>query len=232
MTIITHRAKVQNWIKPEEIQSPRTLVLGSFNPYNPNGHNDLDYYYGRKTNYFWKIIGGFLYQSENYFFDPINGLTRKRDVMDNKFCCMDIIESLELTCGDENILKDYIENKIFKEFSDGKIWVTKTNYCGSEIIVKRNYNPSILKFLKESDSITKVINTMGVNRISSFNSIEPVERNGYPIGFKKFIQKVISTCEDKNIEFEFKSISPSQISVNQNNTIEQLRNWLTDSLKL
>lgn len=233
MRIITHRALVQNWIKPEEIQSPHTLVSGSFNPYEPNGHQDLDYYYGRKANYFWKTIAVSLNHPEDYFFDTLNGLDRKRHEMNNRFCCLDVIDSIEFCCGNENHLKNYIDNEIFKNFSDNKIWFQSTGKGANKIFLKRNYNTSICEYLRKSDSITKVINTMGKNRISNFNSIDPIESKNEPIGFKKFIQEIISICNQKNIEFDFQSLSPSQMAVNKKHTCKvQLRNWLTESLHL
>lgn len=43
---VTHQSLVQNWATPARIVNPRTLVLGSFNPYFENGQV-VDYFYGR-----------------------------------------------------------------------------------------------------------------------------------------------------------------------------------------
>lgn len=227
MIKITHRALVQNWIKPEEIVNPRTLVLGSFNPYNPNERNDLDYFYGRRTNFFWKTIAGRLNYPEGYFFDPVQGLDRKCQVMTNRFCCMDVINSIEFSCENKNALQNYLDNEIFQKFSDNKIWAHSAGEGLNKILIKRNYNRSIIDFLRNSNSITKVINTMGKTRISNFNLIKP------SIGFKQFMQEIIILCNEKNIEFDFLSLSPSQTAVNRGLTpINQLQIWLTENLNL
>ena len=42
---IEHQRFKQNWLKPTDISKPKTLILGSFNPYNPNDEKKLvDYY--------------------------------------------------------------------------------------------------------------------------------------------------------------------------------------------
>ena len=47
--IINHVAIVNGWDRKEILENSETLILGSFNPFNPNGDN-TDYYYGRCFN--------------------------------------------------------------------------------------------------------------------------------------------------------------------------------------
>ena len=72
MSVINHQAIQNNWTTPEQIVNPQTLILGSFNPFNANG-NIVDYYYGRRSNYFWKRIAIIMGYDEEYFFDAIFG---------------------------------------------------------------------------------------------------------------------------------------------------------------
>ena len=65
---VRHQSLESNWLSPEQIENPRTLVLGSFNPSNGDNHTD-DYYYGRKSNHFWRTIANIIGQQEDYFFD-------------------------------------------------------------------------------------------------------------------------------------------------------------------
>ena len=53
--IINHSTIEHKWETIENFTIAKTLILGSFNPFNPNGDN-TDFYYGRCTNYFWKTI--------------------------------------------------------------------------------------------------------------------------------------------------------------------------------
>lgn len=63
----------------------KTLILGSFNPNNLN--NNTDYYYGRSSNYFWKVIADILNYNEDYF---CGNLERKVEIMEKYgFCFLD-----------------------------------------------------------------------------------------------------------------------------------------------
>ena len=82
---VTHQSIIQEWLTPAQIENPRTLVLGSFNPYFEDGQV-VDYFYGRYSNYFWKTIAQIVgHQNENYFLNNIEG---KLDLMNNRFCCI------------------------------------------------------------------------------------------------------------------------------------------------
>ncbi|WP_026995397.1 hypothetical protein [Flectobacillus major] len=230
--IVQHQALALDWLTANDLNNPTSLVLGSFNPFNPNGQAGLDYYYGRTTNQFWKSIARIIGQPELYFFNQQHGLNRKIEVMTARFCCLDVIDSIDFECYNEEILTDYLNRKIFGEFADQTIWTTSTNRSGETINLKRSYNNSILELLRESQSIRKVIHTMG-SRIESFNNIKPVELNGDPIGFKQYVREIISICEERGIEFSFYSLSPSQYAVNTGATqIADLDNWLRNNLNL
>ena len=64
--VIQHNANVGNWDNENILINAEVLILGSFNPFNLNGDN-ADFYYGRRSNYFWKIIGQELYNESAYF---------------------------------------------------------------------------------------------------------------------------------------------------------------------
>lgn len=232
MITVEHQALALNWLTADNLENPTTLVIGSFNPFNPNGLAGLDYYYGRTTNQFWKSVARIIGQPENYFFDQQLGLNRKIEVMRSRFCCLDVIDTIDFECENEQILTDYLNRKIFGEFADQTIWTSRTTRQGEFITLKRSYNDSIPNLLRESQSIRKVIHTMG-GRIANFNNINPIEQNGNPIGFRQYIQDIITVCEQREIQFSFYSLSPSQYAVNTGATlIGDLDNWLRDSLNL
>jgi hypothetical protein len=230
MTDIRHQALALNWAKTVDIANPRTLVLGSFNPYNPRCLC-LDYYYGRETNFFWRTIANIIGQDEDYFFDKPDGLNRKISVMNSRFCCLDVINEIEFSCEDDNCLEKYLQKKIFKKFSDQNIWVSNTSFLTDVISLKRTYNPSILEAIRKSTSIKKVIHTMGTNRIKNKELIYPDERNPNQMRFRKFMMEIIETCEQQGIEFVFYSLSPSGWAVNNGATDKNdLKRWLKQNL--
>jgi G:T/U-mismatch repair DNA glycosylase len=80
---VKHQSIEANWLAPNSINNPQTLVLGSFNPYKNNSEL-VDYYYGRKSNHFWKTIAIIINENENFFFQSGTSLERKKEIM-NKF---------------------------------------------------------------------------------------------------------------------------------------------------
>jgi len=64
---VSHQSIEKNWINPNIINQPKTLVLGSFNPFNQNAIS-VDYYYGRSSNYFWRSLANVIGMDEDYFF--------------------------------------------------------------------------------------------------------------------------------------------------------------------
>lgn len=208
---IEHQRFKQNWLNPTDIFEPKTLILGSFNPYNPRNPKDrVDYYYGREENNFWKSVSKIKTNNE------LNcNLDCKKKFMHNNFCCLDVIDSLDITYFDtkdlldRKILEEFIEKEIFTEFSDQTIWTTKTTYKNTRIKITRNYNQDVITFLEESDTIKKVIHTMGINRINSCFDENPKEKKLKEKGFNEYYNRIIKICNDKNIEFIKDCPSPS-----------------------
>lgn len=228
--IVQHQALAYDWKKPIDIENPRTLVLGSFNPYNINTRG-LDYYYGRELNYFWKTVANIIGETDTYFFHNEQGLRRKIAVMDGNFCCLDVIDKIEFSSINIVSLDDFLEKKIFSNFLDQYIWGTKLKYLNGVILLKRKYNPLILETLINSSSIKKVIHTMGNNRIKNEKFIYPYEPKLHKKGFRCFIKEIIKICEEKKIEFVVKSFSPSAYAVNNKYTDKnELKEWLKGNL--
>jgi hypothetical protein len=207
---IEHQRIRLNWLSHTEISEPKTLILGSFNPYNPSKPKDwVDYYYGRKENNFWKSISKIKTNKEWNC-----NLDCKKEIMHKNFCCLDVIDSLDINYSDNKnldmkILNEFIENEIFTEFSDQTIWTTKTNYKSTAIIISRNYNQDVITFLEKSDTIKKVIHTMGKNRINSCFDENPKENKLKEKGFSEYYKQIIKICGDRSIEFIKDCPSPS-----------------------
>lgn len=232
MPIITvrHQALELNWLSPEQIENPKTLVLGSFNPYNRD-NNSVDYYYGRKSNHFWRTIANIIGENEEFFFDLAESQNRKSIAMNNRFCCLDVINFINFSCDSNQLLNEYLFNKIFSNFLDQNIWTTNTNYEKRGIIkLSREYNQNIITTLSTSTTIRKVIHTMGNNRIGD-TFVSPKEKRLNNLGFGGFIQSVKEICHQRNIEFVKKSYSPSDYAIkNGNTTRENLRYFLRQHL--
>ncbi|TCC97483.1 hypothetical protein EZ449_21940 [Pedobacter frigidisoli] len=230
MHTIFHQSIQNNWTKPEQILSPKTLVIGSFNPYNAIGEK-VDYYYGRSGNYFWKRIAIIIGFEENYFFDPVNGFKRKLSIMNNKFCCLDVINSIEFSGSDDNLIKNYVDDHIFKKFSDDKVFTRKV--LKGTINLAKGFNKEILTTLNNTNTIKKVIHTMGNTRIPSPLLAKPFEKKLAQNGFGGFIAEIHKTCSSNNIEFVNESLSPSAYAVRNGATsIPKLDTWLSQHLNL
>jgi hypothetical protein len=63
---IKHKYIELKWLTPNDIGKPKTLVLGSFNPFQET-QTSVDYFYGRTTNHFWKTIARLIQKDEDYF---------------------------------------------------------------------------------------------------------------------------------------------------------------------
>ena len=207
---IDHVCNVNDWIKTEEINGAKTLILGSFNPYNPKVQN-TEYFYGRSSNYFWKVIASLLLEDEHYFTDNLNN---KLEVMEKyKFCFLDIISSIEITNpdGNDNIICQFANDYIFTNFSDSKLFTT--NHFGGNIMVTRNYNQKVVDFIN-SQKIEKVIHTMGNTRISPNFLTTPLENSLGVSGFQGY------------------SYSPSAYAVKRGGQmhLNHLTNWISKNL--
>lgn len=216
--------KELEWPDPYDFKEIKTLVLGSFNPYNPNPNKNVDYYYGRERNGFWKAIARILKKSsENYYLDSLG---RKRDIMDEfKFAFFDVIDSINVSCTNEDILSEYIEKKIYANFEDSVLFTSSTNYKNIKMNIERNYNRRIKEFLKSSRRVN-VIHTMGNYRISSNLKTKPIKD-----GFQKFILDIKHLCNQQGGEFISGSHSPSQRAINTGKTpIKEFEIWISDNI--
>lgn len=209
---IKHHSLALDWDKTIKIENPKTIVLGSFNPYE-DVKKAVDYYYGRQSNHFWRSIAIINKLDEMWFFDAKEGLERKKRIMNNSFICFDVIESIDISCTDKMDLKNYINQNIYNNFLDSKIWTSQTKSNHNESVsLKRNYNQNVLDYLKENNSIRKIIHTMGVNRLS-YKKAKPKEKNLNDRGFEGYMKKIFEICESKKIEFVYESLSPSDYAV-------------------
>jgi len=215
MTVYHQSEKNTKWPSVDELLSNNdevakvTLVLGSFNPFNDTGSN-VDYYYGRTANYFWKIISRIMAKNEDDFYtdcniDLENRLIRKKEALKNNFLCLDLIKSLDIIGEKEQDLNSFIKNDILKNFFDSKIFTTKHNK--KNIIINRAYNTERIVKVIDSKKIKSVIHTLG-GRINSHN-ITPIE-------LRNEINIIRNACIKNDIEFILCSESPSQINVNRN----------------
>jgi hypothetical protein len=229
---VSHQSIVNNWINPDSIHQPKTLVLGSFNPFNENSES-VDYYYGRSSNYFWRSIASVIGRDEECFFGNKSGLMNKIEIMQNRFCCMDVINHITFNTENEQILESYIQNEIYANFLDQKIWTSRTNYTGSNsILISREYNQRIIDFLQNNQSITKIIHTMGSNRINE-KTVYPKENRLGQSGLNGYFNSIKEICKSKGIEIIYESWSPSAYAIRRGSTDKvTLQNWLKQHLNL
>jgi hypothetical protein len=230
--IIQHLALVNEWPGPENIENPKTLVLGSFNPFNPNINRNTDYYYGRSTNHFWKSMARNLNLHEDYF---CNNRDRKIEIMNKyQFCFYDIINSIEISFVDREIINDGILNefknqKILTEFSDQVLFTSTTSYQGFKIQVKRNYNENVINILNQGN-IENIIHTMGNTTINQNFKTKWLENGLGELGFQGYINRILN----QGVNFNPVSYSPSGRAVKRGgeNHINSLDNWTNTNLIL
>jgi hypothetical protein len=224
---IRHVALENEWNRIDVLQNAQKLILGSFNPYNPNGDN-ADYYYGRCTNYFWKAIAEINNMNPNIFF---NNLDLKLEYMhEYKFCFFDIINSVEINSQNSNelALNRFIDQKIHTEFSDQVLFTTRTSFENNEITLVRRYNSSILTLLEEG-RIRKIIHTMGNNTIGRNLITSPKEKALGINGFQGFVNEIIGNT---NSTFVSQSFSPSGRAVKIGGLIyyNRLKAWINEHI--
>lgn len=222
--IINHVCYEENWFSPNEIIGAKTLILGSFNPFNPNGNN-TDYYYGRGSNYFWKVIAGLIGEDVDYF---LNNRQLKLEVMNRyKFCFLDIISSIEISNQEDNqqLILQFANDHIFTNFSDSILFTT--NHHNAGVVLNRTYNQEVLNFIN-NHSIKKVMHTMGNNRITEIFTTDPLENGLGILGFQGYINSIIHLDTETISE----SYSPSAYAVRRGgeNHILNLTNWLRQHL--
>ncbi|WP_178984174.1 uracil-DNA glycosylase family protein [Winogradskyella helgolandensis] len=224
--VISHACYENNWVPPEAIEGAKTLILGSFNPYNANGNN-TDYYYGRQSNYFWKVIANLLGENQHCF---TNNFENKLNVMnDYKFCFLDVISSIEISNLEDNqeLIEQFANAHIYANFSDSKLFTTSHNNAG--VVLNRTYNQDVIDLIK-NQSIKKVIHTMGNKTITQNYRTKWLENSLAELGFQGYINSILNT----NIEFVPESISPSQFAVHNGggNYLPNLTNWISQHLEI
>jgi hypothetical protein len=225
--IISHVALENEWNRTEILQNAQKLILGSFNPYNLNGNN-TDYYYGRNTNYFWKAIAEINNLNPNIFF---NNLDLKLEYMKlYRFCFLDVIDYIEIVSQENNdlIINNFINQKIYNEFSDQVLFTTNTLFQNNNITVRRTYNGSILNLI-QNGRIQKIIHTMGNNTIN-INFTTKWQENMLGVnGFQGFINQILN---QNNINFISQSYSPSgrAVKIGGTNYFNGLKNWLNEHI--
>ena len=90
---INHASIHLNWNQDEIFDNATKLIIGSFNPFNPNGDN-ADYYYGRCTNYLWRSIAEIKGENPNIYFNNFD--LKRRAMLQHNFCFVDIVSKLEI----------------------------------------------------------------------------------------------------------------------------------------
>ena len=196
-----------------QINNPKTLVLGSFNPFNPNLKTQTEFYYGRIQNRFWSTIGNLKYNNRDYFKFSLE--KKILELQSSKFILMDLIESIEFKCESENFLEKYINNKVFENFGDSDIWVSKKR-THPQINLRRIYNQKIINFISENNSILRIVNTLGKNK-GDLNSFNKREKN-----WNEFTKSLFDISKQKNIEIVNESVSPSPLGCSQ----KKLDSWM------
>ena len=225
--IIRHAALENEWNTNEILQNANKLILGSFNPFNINGDN-ADYYYGRYTNYFWKALAELNNLNPNIFF---NNLDLKLEYMRSyRFCFLDVIDSIEIECEQNNqlIINDFINKKIYSEFSDQVLFTSRTLFQNNVITVNRTYNQSIIDLLQQG-GIQRVIHTMGNNTIGIDFRTKWQENRLGANGFQGFINQIRN---QNSINFTPQSFSPSgrAIKTGGPNYYTNLKDWLLNNI--
>lgn len=222
---VLHSCISNNWDEASILADADTLVLGSFNPFNEFEDTNPDYYYGRKTNYFWKIIAKLNNKNENYYF---NKSTKCEFVKRKKICFLDVIDFIEVSSNNEDMIIPFLQNKIFKGFSDQILFTSKTKYQGEDMFIKRYYNKRVLNLI-ENGKIKTIIHTMGNSAIDTNFRTKWKEYDSDILGFQQFIDRIKSI---ERVLFVNKSYSPSGYAVKRGGHYYQLQleNWLNEYL--
>jgi len=209
---INHISKVKEWDSYQP-KDAKTLILGSFNPYNKNLEEQTDFYYGRisngRGNRLWSTIGKLKYNNENYFKGNLEN--KLKELKESKVIFFDLINCIEFNSEGKKELENYIESKVLGDFGDSSLWVSEAE--DKNITLTREYNYQIIDFLKKNTSIKKIITTLGNNRMENLGlrkknngKYQKNKKDKNWIDFRKTVFKII---EQKNIELITESISPS-----------------------
>lgn len=135
MTTINHQLLTNQYYIPSwEINY---LLVGTF---NPTGGEQVNYYYGRKTNMTWKLVSSIFGEEIN----P-NNPNFIQLLIKHKIGCIDLISSVKC---DESKIPQIIGNG----YSDSKIINKK---------VIREYNTAVINQLSKSNPNLKIYSTWG-----------------------------------------------------------------------
>jgi hypothetical protein len=182
MTPIIHQLSTNKYFIPT--WKIKYLLVGTFNPI---GGEQVNYYYGRKTNMTWKLVSSIFGEEINPNNSNFIGLLKK-----HKIGCIDLISSV--TC-DEVKIPQIIGNG----YSDSKIINKK---------VQREYNTSIINQLSKSNPNLKIFTTWGkgsnlkewrleVSKINIYsNLLSPSMAARVPKGVNKF-EYVLNDWKEK-----------------------------------
>ncbi|WP_289063849.1 hypothetical protein [uncultured Zobellia sp.] len=219
--VVTHISEVFDW-DSKQPGKPITLILGSFNPFNPKDETPTDFYYSRvptrgRGNRFWTTIGKLKYDNSNYF--RKNPESRFQELDKSRFMFHDLIESIEFSSEDETVLSQFLEKKVFENFGDSDILKSKTSYQSSVINIRRNYNKKIFETLSTTKSIKKIINTLGSSNGNLGFNVREKE-------WSEFKSQLFKICKTKNIELILESVSPSP----QGGNDEELEKWIGEHI--
>lgn len=222
---IKHAAIENNWMDEKMtslLYNSNKLVLGSFNPHNPT--NNTDFYYGRCSNFFWKVIAEIEGKNEQHY---CNNIQLKMEAMEKySFCFLDLIDSIEIssTNADTQIIEDFVENKIYTGYSDSVLFTSNTAYKNTTINVKRTYNKMVLDVL-DRGNLKKLVHTLGNSRIDEEFITKPVETRFGDDGFQGYWNSIIN--RNKDVEVIRKSYSPSAYAVRKLNKVNyaSMKSW-------
>jgi hypothetical protein len=229
---INHTSVEQKWHEKKEILdlqlNAKVLVIGSFNPHNPNGNN-TDFYYGRCSNFLWKVIAELTQKDEQFY---CNRLDRKIETMqEHSFCFLDLISSIEISSNsaDEGLVDRFLNQKIFSGYSDNVLFTTETTFENEKIQVIRNYNQQIEDVLSKG-KFHRVIHTLGNISINQDFVTKPIEKNKKDSGFQGSWNKIIASSN--TTAFIRESYSPSAYAVRKlgRENYNQLTNWIQSNL--
>jgi G:T/U-mismatch repair DNA glycosylase len=228
--IIKHAAIEDNWLNEKVtklLYNSKTLVLGSFNPNNQG--NNTDFYYGRCSNFFWKVIADIEGEKQQYY---CNSIKNKFEAMEkHSFCFLDLIDSIEISSenSDSNVIHDFVRNKIHTGYSDSVLFTSNTKYKNNNVEVKRTYNKLVLDVLKKG-TIEKVIHTIGNSTIGKDFKTKPVEKALENEGFQGYWNSLMNS--KKSIDFIGESYSPSAYAVRKLGTenYSKMKYWFETNL--
>jgi hypothetical protein len=229
---VNHTSIEQKWHERKDISdlllNAKTLVIGSFNPHNPNGNN-ADFYYGRCSNFLWKVIAELNNQNEQFY---CNRLDRKIETMkEHSFIFLDLISSIEISSNsaEDELINLFLDKKIYSGYSDNVLFTTSTTFQNQKVQVIRNYNEQIIDVLQKGN-VKRVIHTLGNTTINQNFKTNPIEKKLKESGLQGFWNKISKSNND--ISFLRESYSPSAYAVRKlgDKNYNNLKNWISTNL--